>query len=132
MKLDAAAYHDIINLTTNVAVSPAEAEAWKKCLLISADEKVKIQKSQLTLNLLRKLEKRGLGLNSFEFFAKKNSGEGLRKEARRRRMVQLIMKGKREDAMQVLIVIRSKESFGRKMAKVERRWGLDSMPTQYL
>ena len=43
MKLDAAAYHDIINLTTNVAVSPAEAEAWKKCLLITADEKVKIQ-----------------------------------------------------------------------------------------
>ena len=75
------------------------------------------------MNLLRKLEKRGLGLNSFEFFAKKNSGEGLRKEARRRRMVQLIMKGKREDVMQVLIVIRSKESFGRKMAKVERRWG---------
>ena len=91
MKLDAAAYHDIVNLTTNVAVSPAEAEAWKKCLLITADEKVKIQKCQLTLNLLRKLQKRGLGLNSVEFFAKKNSGEGLRKEARRRRMVQLIM-----------------------------------------
>ena len=36
-------------------------------------------------------------------------------------MVQLIMKGKREDALQVLM--RSKESFRRKMAKVERRWG---------
>ena len=71
MKLDAAAYHDINNLTMNVAVSPAEAETWKKCLLITADEKVKIQKSQLTLNLLRKLHKRGLGLNSVEFFAKK-------------------------------------------------------------
>ena len=93
MKLDAAAYHDIINLTTNVAVSPAEAEAWKKCLLITADEKVKIQKSQLTVNLLRKLQKRGLGLNSVEFFAKKNSGEGHRKEARRKRTVQLLING---------------------------------------
>ena len=55
MKLDAAAYHDIINLTTNVAVSPAEAETWKKCLLATADEKMKMQRSQLTVNLLRKL-----------------------------------------------------------------------------
>ena len=78
MKLDAAAYHDIINLTTNVAVSPAEAEAWKKCLLITADEKVKIQKSQLTLNLLRKLQKRGLGLNSVELFYKHNSMHSFR------------------------------------------------------
>ena len=44
MKLDAAAYHDIINLTTNVAVSPAEAEVWKKCLLITADEKIKYKR----------------------------------------------------------------------------------------
>ena len=51
MKLDAATYHDIINLTTNVAVSPAEAEAWKKCLLATADEKIKMQRSQLTVML---------------------------------------------------------------------------------
>ena len=50
MKLDAAAYHNIINLTRNVAVSPAEAEVWKKCLLVTADEKMKIQRSQLTVN----------------------------------------------------------------------------------
>ena len=59
--MDAAAYHEIINLTLNVAVSPAEAETWKKCLLATADEKIKLQKSQLTANLLRKLQKRGLG-----------------------------------------------------------------------
>ena len=40
MKLDAAAYHEIINLTSNVAVSPAETETWKKCLLVTADEKI--------------------------------------------------------------------------------------------
>ena len=62
--MDAAAYHEIINLTSNVAVSPAETETWKKCLLVTADEKIKLQKSQLTANLLRKLQKRGLGVNS--------------------------------------------------------------------
>ena len=61
MKLDAAAYHEIINLTSNVAVSPAEAETWKKCLLVTADEKIKLQKSQLTANLLRKLKKTWVG-----------------------------------------------------------------------
>ena len=64
MKLDAATYHDIINLTTNVAVSPAET--WKKCLLATADEKMKLQRSQLTVNLLllmklKFLRKRVLG-----------------------------------------------------------------------
>ena len=121
MKLDAAAYHNIINLTTNVAVSPAEAEVWKKCLLVTADEKMKIQRSQLTVNLLRKLQKRGLGVNEVEIFAQKSSGVGPRKEERRRRTVQLVMKGKMEDAM--LVLRRSKESFRRKMDKVDRRWG---------
>ena len=55
MKLDAAAYHEIINVTLNVAVSPAEAETWKKCLLVTADEKIKLHKSQLTVNLLRNM-----------------------------------------------------------------------------
>ena len=121
MKLDAATYHDIINLTTNVAVSPAEAETWKKCLLATADEKMKLQRSQLTVNLLRKLQKRGLGVNEVEVFAKKSSGVGPRKEERRRRIVQLLMKGKLEDA--VLVLRWSKESFKRKLAKVDRRWG---------
>ena len=40
MKLDAATYHDITNLTSNVAVSRAEAETWNKCLLATADEKL--------------------------------------------------------------------------------------------
>ena len=121
MKLDAATYHDIINLTTNVAVSPAEAETWKKCLLATADEKMKMQRSQLTVNLLRKLQKRGMGVNEVEFFAKKSSGVGPRKEERRRRTVQLIMKGKLEDA---LLVLRwSKERFRSKLSKVDRRWG---------
>ena len=61
MKLDAAAYHEITNLTLNVAVSRAEAETWKKCLLVTADEKIKLQKSQLTANLLRKLKKTWVG-----------------------------------------------------------------------
>ena len=121
MKLDAATYHDIINLTTNVAVSPAEAETWKKCLLATADEKMKMQRSQLTVNLLRKLQKRGMGVNEVEFFAKKSSGVGPRKEERRRRTVQLLMKGKLEDA--TLVLGWSKESFKRKLAKVDRRWG---------
>ena len=68
MKLDAATYHEIINLTTNVAVSPAEAETWKKCLLATADEKMKMQRSQLTVNLLRKLQKRGMGVNKRNFW----------------------------------------------------------------
>ena len=121
MKLDAATYHAIINLTTNVAVSPAEAETWKKCLLATADEKIKMQKSQLTVNLLRKLQKRGMGVNEVEAFAQKSSGVGSRKEERRRRTVQLVMKGKVEDA--VLVLRWSKESFMRKLAKVDRRWG---------
>ena len=121
MKLDPAAYHAICDLTSNVAVSRAEAETWKKCLLATADDKISMQKKQLTVNLLRKLQKRGLGVNCVEFFAKKNSGEGARKEERRRRTVQLIMKGKLEDA---LLELRwSKERFTRKMTKVERRWG---------
>ena len=121
MKLDPAAYHDICNLTTNVAVSRAEAETWKKCLLNTADEKVKMQRNQLTLNLLRKLQRVGVGVNSIEIFAKKNSGEGQRKEKRRRRMVQLMMKAKVEDAE--LELRWSRERFGLKMSKVTRRWG---------
>ena len=62
-----------------------------------------------------------MGVNSAECFARKNCGEGSRSEARRRRTVQLLMKGKVEDAMVVLKW--SKESFSRKMGKVERRWG---------
>ena len=50
MKLDAAAYHEIINLTSNVAVSPAETETWKKCLLVTADEKIKLQTRSSWLN----------------------------------------------------------------------------------
>ena len=103
----------------NVAVSPAETETWKKCLLVTADEKIKMQKSQLTVNLLRKLKKRGVGVNSVECFARKNCGEGPRRETRRRRTVQLLMKGKLEDAVEVLRW--SKESFRRKLAKVDRR-----------
>ena len=72
MKLDPAAYHDICNLTMNVAVSRAEAETWKKCLLTTADEKIKVQRNQLTVNLLRKLRKVGVGVNSVEVFARKN------------------------------------------------------------
>ena len=121
MKLDAAAYHSIVNLTLNVAVSPAEADVWKKCLLETADEKIKMQKCQLTLNLLRKLHKRGLGLNSVEFYAKKSSGEGPRRKLRRKRTVQLLMKGKLEDA--VIMLERSKENLNRKLTRVERRWG---------
>ena len=121
MKLDAAAYHSIVNLTLNVAVSPAEADVWKKCLLETADEKIKMQKCQLTLNLLRKLHKRGLGLNSVEFYAKKSSGEGPRRKLRRKRTVQLLMKGKLEDA--AIMLERSKENLNRKLTRVERRWG---------
>ena len=78
MKLDPAAYHNICNLTRNVAVSRAEAETWKKCLLTTADEKIKVQRNQLTVNLLRKLRRVGVGVNSVEVFAKKNSGEGVK------------------------------------------------------
>ena len=104
-----------------MAVSPAEAETWKKCLLATADEKMKLQRSQLTVNLLKKLQKRGLGVNEVEVFAKKSSGVGPRKEERRWRTVQLVMKGKLEDAMQVLRW--SKESFRRKLTKVGTREG---------
>ena len=76
MKLDAATYHNIINLTMNVAVSPAEAETWKKCLLATADEKLRVQSNQLTVDLLRKLQKRGLGVNSVETFARNKEREG--------------------------------------------------------
>ena len=78
----AAAYHEICNLTTNVAVSRAEAETWKKCLLNTADEKIKMQRHQLTLNLLRKLQRVGIGVNSVEIFEltiflKPNCGRGI-------------------------------------------------------
>ena len=121
MKLDPAAYHNICSLTTNVAVSRPEAETWKKCLLNTADEKIRVQRNQLTLNLLRKLQRVGVGVNSVEIFAKKNSGEGTRKEKRRRRMVQLLMKAKVEDAE--LELKWSKERFDLKMRKIARRWG---------
>ena len=119
MKLDPAAYHDICNLTMNVTVSRAEAETWKKCLLSTADEKIKVQRAQLTLNLLRRLQRVGVGVNSVEIFAKKNSGEGTRRENRRRRMVQLMMKAKVEDAE--LELKWSKERFDTKMRKIARR-----------
>ena len=92
-----------------MAVSQAEAETWKKCLLATADEKMKMQRGQLTVNLLRKLQKRGMGVNEVENFAKKSSGVGPRKEDRRKRTVQLLMKGKLEDAK--LVLRWSKESF---------------------
>ena len=60
-------------------------------------------------------------MNCVEFFAKKNSGDGIRRELRRRRTVQLVMKGKLEDA--VLELRWTKEKFVVKMNKVERRWG---------
>ena len=121
MKLDPAAYHDICNLTRNVAVSRAEAETWKKCLLSTADEKIKVQRNQLTVNLLRKLRRVGVGVNSVEIFAKKNVGEGARKEKRRKRMTQLMMKAKLEDAE--LELKWSRERLQMKMNKVGRRWG---------
>ena len=76
MKLDPAAYHAICNLTQSVAVSRAEAETWKKWfpdLLATADEKMLSQKKQLTVDLLRKLQKRGVGVSCVEFFAKKKA-----------------------------------------------------------
>ena len=68
--MDPAAYHNICNLTTNVAVSRPEAETWKKCLLNTADEKIKVQKNQLTLNLLRRLQRVGVGVNFCRDFCK--------------------------------------------------------------
>ena len=54
----------------------------------------------MTVDLLRKLQKRGVGVNCVEFFAKKNLGDGNRRELRRRRRtIQLVMKGKLEDAV---------------------------------
>ena len=55
--------------------------------------------------MLRKLQKKGVGVKSF--------GVGPRKEERRRRTVQLVMKGKLEDAILVHRWSR------RKLAKVE-------------
>ena len=105
--MDAAAYHEIINLTLNVAVSPAEAETWKKCLLVTADEKIKMQKSQLTVNLLRKLKKRGVGVNSVECFARKNCGEGSRREARSYKKRVLDQAGKAKDLERYVVAINS-------------------------
>ena len=68
MKLDAAAYHEIINLPLNATVSPVEAGTWKKCLLATADSKIKSQKDQIRVDLFRKLQKKGLGVNDVEIF----------------------------------------------------------------
>ena len=57
-----------------------------------------MQRNQLTVNLLRRLQRVGVGVNSVEVFAKKNSGEGVRVEKRRKRMIQLMMRAKLEDA----------------------------------
>ena len=67
--------------------------------------------------LLRKLQKKGMGVNEVEMLAKKSSGMEPRKEERRRRTVQLVMKGKLENA--ILVHRWSRESFRRKLAKVE-------------
>jgi hypothetical protein len=121
MKLENAAYHNICNLTENVTVSPAEAGVWKKCLLTVADSKMKVQRSQLIVNLLRKLQRRGIGLNNVETFSRKNQGEGKRREWRRKRMVQTLMKVKREDAEEELR--QDRERYSRRRRKLEERWG---------
>ena len=60
-------------------------------------------------------------MNSVEFYAKKSSGEGPRRELRRKSTVQLLMKGKLEDA--AIMLERSKGNLNRKLTRVERRWG---------
>ena len=64
---------------------------------------------EVHIYLLRKLQKKGMCV--------KSSGVGPRKEEKRRRTVQLVMKGKLEDA--ILVHRWSRESFRRKLAKVE-------------
>ena len=121
MRIDGAAYHEICTLPLRDAASPAEADTWNKYLLETANAKLKVQRDQLRVELFRSLQRRGVGLNEVEQYAKKSTRFGARYEVRRRRTVQLIMRGKREDAMVQLAW--SKEKFVKKMAKLEGRWG---------
>ena len=122
MKLDAAAYHAIKNLPLNDTVSQVEAEVWNKHLLKVADSKMKVQKDQLIVDLMRKLQRFGVGVNEVECYVRKSvKEEGSRWAARRRRLVQLNMKGKLEDAMVELRWIR--ERFHQRMTKLQGRWG---------
>ena len=80
--------------------------------------------------LLRKLQKKGMGVNEVEMLAKKSSGMEPRKEERRRRTVQLVMKGKLENA--ILVHRWSRESVRRKLAKVDPKWGNEKATFDYL
>ena len=80
--------------------------------------------------LLRKLQNKGMGVNEVEMLAKKSSGMEPRKEERRRRTVQLVMKGKLENA--ILVHRWSRESVRRKLAKVDPKWGNEKATFDYL
>ena len=90
-------------------------------MLGTADSKIKSQKDQVAVEMFRKLEKKEVGLNDVETFARKSSRQGSRMEARRKGLVRRIMREKRMDAE---IELRwSRERYKRRMAKLEARWG---------
>ena len=102
MKLDTAAYHKIVNLTSSVTASPAEAGMWNKLLLPVADAKRKVQKCQSVVNLFKKLRSRGIGLNNVENFDRNDVKRGVGREERRRRLVKVSMSSKSRDAEEEL------------------------------
>jgi hypothetical protein len=63
------ANHNILRLTDNVMISPAENSVWKKLMTKTINLKIAMTRRQLTLNLLRKLRTKKIGTNTVEHFA---------------------------------------------------------------
>ena len=63
------ASHNILRLTDNVMVSPAEISVWKKIMIKTVNLKIAVTRRQLTLNMLRKLRTKKVGTNTVEHFA---------------------------------------------------------------
>ena len=67
--------HIIAALTSSATVTPKKAGVWNKIMINKANLKVKVSEYQQTVNLLEKLQCKGLGTNQVEEFARNNTGQ---------------------------------------------------------
>ena len=117
--------HNIKLVTENVAVFPAEKEAWTKTMIRAANLKIKITRKTTKLLLLQKLREKGIGVNEVEEYAKKEvrrgAGGGERfKERRRKEIVRWLMKNKVKSAEVELE--EAKRQFYKENNYLRRRW----------
>jgi hypothetical protein len=125
------ASHNILRLTDNVMISPAENSVWKKLMTKTVNLKIAMTRRQLTLNLLRKLRTKKIGTNTVEHIAYREvlGRGGGDMDKRSRTTVDYIMKGKVKNSEDEVRKVRQK--FERKYQYLQRRWGhyLDIMAT---